>query len=413
MGTETSYVARLGIVYADPIRLTIVTELNMREMSPPQFFREFGGGSVDMVRWHFKKLTEHGWLRKTKTAASDGTPGRPQNFYRATERAVIDTETWEALPVSVRGAFSARTLEQLGIQIGEALQVGTLDSRADRHLSWTPIVLDEQGWRERSQALADCFHAFEREQDRAKLRLQANGEIPLLMTVALAGFESPRIPDSESPAAPPESETGVAGSLHSPLPLTMRLAKVFADPLNLKILTELNLAPSSATQLKQTIGGSSVYAFDRRCKMLCELGWAVKVDSKTGGRRRGAKEIFYRATGPAYFETSVWKELSHGARCGMSGKTLQQFEEKVVEAIHAGTFDKRHDRHLSWMPLSVDERGWNRVIALLDRFFDELFPTQKAAKERLADTGEAGIVATYFLAGFESPPSSSMGAARR
>jgi hypothetical protein len=70
LGPEPSYLTRLGIVYADPIRLIIVRELNMREMSPPEFVEEFGGGSVDKVRWHFKKLAAHGWLRKVKTAKS-------------------------------------------------------------------------------------------------------------------------------------------------------------------------------------------------------------------------------------------------------------------------------------------------------------------------------------------------------
>jgi hypothetical protein len=50
VGAEASYLTRLGIVFAYPIRLIIVRELYMREMSPPQFFEEFGGGSVDKVR---------------------------------------------------------------------------------------------------------------------------------------------------------------------------------------------------------------------------------------------------------------------------------------------------------------------------------------------------------------------------
>jgi len=384
----------------------------MREMSPPQFFREFGGGSVDLVRWHFKKLVEYGWLRKVKTAKVPGEPGRPQHFYRATEIALIDTETWEALPLSIRSEYSARALDQLWDQVGRALEAKTLDSRPDRHLTWVPIVLDEQAWKERGRALADCFHALQHEQDDAKVRLQASGEEPVLMTVALAAFESPGALDAscarESPSEglPPLAKP--PPGLDLSVPLTMRLAKVFADPLNLKIITELNLGCMSATQLQAKIGDASVYAFDRRCKMLMELGWIIEVDTKTGGKRRGSKEIFYRAVGPVYLDTEMWSYIDEDAKRGATWRTLRQFREKVDEAIQAETFDSRSDRHLTWIPLLLDETGWAQVISLLEALFRSLFTAQVAAEKRLRETGQEGFLATYLVAGFESPRSVEM-----
>jgi len=407
VGTEASYLARLGIVFADPIRLVINRELYMREMSAPQFFAEFGGGSVDVVRWHFKKLAEYCWLRKVKTAKPPGGRGRPQHFYRATEIALIDTETWVELPLSIRSVFSARTLDQLWDQIGAALKADTFDSREDRHLTWVPIVLDEQGWKERGRALADCFHSLQHEQDDAKARLQVTGEQPILMSVALSAFESPGVSD-----ATPGEESGLVGlpplaeppqGLDPTVPESTRIAKVFSDPLNLRIITELNLATMSATQLQTKIGGASVYSFDRRCRMLVEMGWIVKVETKTGGSRRGAREIFYRAIGPVYLDTEMWSDIDEDTKKGASGTTLKQFRDKVDEAIQAETFDRRPDRHLTWMPLLVDEIGWRQVISLLEVFFRSLFPAQEAAKGRLADSGEDGFLATFFVAGFESP----------
>lgn len=407
VGTEASYLTRLAVVYADPIRLVINRELYMREMSAPQFFAEFGGGSVDLVRWHFRTLAAYGWLRKVKTAPATGEPGRPSHLYRATELALIDTETWVTLPFSIRSVFSARTLDQLWDQIGDALKADTFDSRNDRHLTWTPVVFDKQGWKERGQALAECFHALQHEQDDAKIRLQASGDKPILMTVALAAFESPGDPDTacvEDPAptglpllaAPPPG-------LDLAVPESKRIAKAFSDPLNLKIITELNLAVMSATQLQAKIGGASVFSFDRRCKMLVEMGWIVHVDTKTGGRRRGASEIFYRAVGPLYLDTETWGDVGDDVKRGASWTTLQQFREKVSEAMEAQTLDRRPDRHLTWMPLLLDETGWHQVIALLEGFFRSLFPAQAEAKRRLAGSGAEGFVATYFVAGFESP----------
>jgi len=42
---------------------------------------------------------------------------------------------------------------------------------------------------------------------------------------------------------------------------------------------------------------------------------------------------------------------------------VQQFWEKVTEALSAGTFDARLDRHLTWCSLLVDQQGWNQVHA--------------------------------------------------
>lgn len=407
LGTEASYLTRLAVVYADPIRLVINRELYMREMSAPQFFAEFGGGSVDLVRWHFRTLASYGWLRKVKTAEPTGEPGRPSHLYRATELALIDTETWVTLPLSIRSVFSARTLDQLWEQIGRALEADTFDSRDDRHLTWTPIVLDEQGWGERGQALADCFHALQHEQDDAKIRLQASGEKPILMTVALSAFESPGgadkvgVADRASNGLPPLAAPPVG--LPPSVSESKRIAKAFSDPVNLKIITELNLAAMSATQLQAKIGGGSVFSFDRRCKMLAEMGWIVHVDTKTGGRRRGANEIFYRAVGPLYLDTETWADVGENAKRGASWTTLQQFRERVAEAVEAQTFDRRPDRHLTWMPLLLDETGWRQVIALLESFFRGLFPAQTEAKRRLAGSDDRGFLTTYFVAGFESP----------
>jgi hypothetical protein len=252
------------------------------------------------------------------------------------------------------------------------------------------------------------FHSLQHEQDDAKVRLQASGEKPILMTVALAAFESPGESDGRpggeaAPTGLPAlAEPPAALGAEAPL-LTMMIAKVFSDPLNLRIITELNLNQMSATQLQAKIGGASVFTFDRRCKTLADLGWIIRSETKTGGKRRGATEIFYRAAGPVYLDAEMSSQIDDGAKRGATWTTLQQFRDKVDEAFQAETFDRRPDRHLTWMPLLLDETGWRQVIALLEDFFRSLFPAQASARGRLARSGADGFFATYFLAGFESP----------
>jgi hypothetical protein len=247
-----------------------------------------------------------------------------------------------------------------------------------------------------------CFWAVLEEQTEARARLEASGEEPILMSVVLAGFQSPltgRNGDERLPSATP-SISPTAGPA-TEVPWMMRLAKVFVDPLNLKIITALNLETMSPSQLAARFESPSVFSIDRRCKLLTELGWIFKVGEKTGGERRGATENFYRAAGPAVFDGDDWHGLSAAARKGASATTFQQGWEKITEALAAGTFDARADRHLTWGSLLVDRQGWDRVIGLLDDYFDELLTLSN--EKSLAPTRDGGLMGTFLLAGFESP----------
>lgn len=406
---EPSFLTRLAVVFADPIRLKIVTELYMQEMSPTEFYEAFGGGSATKVNRHFKKLAEHGWLRLVRKQSGRGNRrGGTEHFYRATELAVFDLETWSALPHSIRAAFSWRTFEQFAQRVGEALEAGTFDSRPDRHLTWTPVALDEQGWHQQIAAQDKLFESLTQEQEDAKLRMTKSGDKPILMTVGLAGFESPKSGETSErtwlPGADLMPSANPVLRLDSHIPFTMRLAKVFAHPLNLKILTELNIREMSATQLSERLGeDASVSGLYRRLKMLAELGWIVKVDERTGGRRRGATEHFYRATGPATYDTLIWADIPESVRRGLSWRTLLQLFEKVTEAVNAGTLDSRLDRHASWSLLLLDELGWDQVICELDAYFRQLFKAEEVARARLVKSGEKQMLATFVLAGFELP----------
>ncbi|HEX5592172.1 MAG TPA: winged helix-turn-helix domain-containing protein [Solirubrobacterales bacterium] len=389
-------------MYAHPIRLRIVTELYMKGMSPTQYFEEFGGASKNLIHWHFRQLASHGWLKKVKTEKRKSGRGRPQDVYRATELAVIGDDTWRELPLSIRSAFSHRTLEQMREQVKAAFASDTLDSRPDRHLTWTPAFLETEALAQQLQAMTACFWAVLEEQAGARARLELSGEDPVLMTVVLAGFESPPV-GAENGARPGSAPAplGSSDQLASEVPWMMRLAKVFVDPLNLRIITALNLETMSPSQLAARFESPSVFSIDRRCKLLTELGWIFKVGEKTGGERRGATENFYRATGPAVFDGDEWYGLSSTARKGASATTFRQFWERVTEALSAGTFDARIDRHLTWCSLLVDQQGWDRVIALLDNYFADLLTVCR--KKKVSPRSSNGSMGTFLLAGFEGP----------
>jgi DNA-binding transcriptional ArsR family regulator len=195
-GTKTQSRAplmlRLSKVFADPLRMKILAELNRREMSPKQFFDEFGGGSIARVSRHFDVLTEYDWLYLVRTESGGRRRGAIEHFYRAIEPAVFDSSIWPSVPDSMKELVTWRIFETFAGQVKEALEAGTIDAREDRHFTWTPLRLDQRGWENVIARTDALFHFLFEEQEEANLRMAESGEAPTPMTVGLAAFESPK-----------------------------------------------------------------------------------------------------------------------------------------------------------------------------------------------------------------------------
>ncbi len=186
------YTQRLAKLMADELRMKIVVELNGREMSPKGFYDEFGGGSISRVSRAFDLLAEFGWLYQTRTETGGRRRGAVEHFYRATQTAVFYDDVWVPLPASMKEMISGGIFEELVERIREAMEAGTIDARDDRHFSWMPLRLDQQGWDNVIARVDAVFHFLLEEQTDADARMAESGEEPIPMTAALAAFESPR-----------------------------------------------------------------------------------------------------------------------------------------------------------------------------------------------------------------------------
>jgi DNA-binding PadR family transcriptional regulator len=378
----------------EQIRLTIVTELYMREMGMRQFYETIGGSSYDSVRRHFLKLVEHGWLRKVRTAEVEGR-GRPEALYRSTELAVIDTETWRRIPFSIREAISVELLEEMAGRLGEALEQGTADARPDGLAVFKTIEVDESGWCKAAAAIEQCFQALLHEQTDAKIRLETSSEKPLLMVVNLAAFEAPGpVPEGTTPLP--------RAGISPPPPWPQRVGKVFADRLDLEIVHELNRAPMTPAQLQTTLGGASSQPYLRRCKRLADLGWAVSIDTETGGSLHGASVSLFRAAVPDVSESDIYEPIPAPVRKGRTWENFKPFIETSIAAVGAGSFDKRFDRHLTMSPLLLDEIGWAQVTKAL-RGFEDALNLVEVDPRRRGRAGFSGFQAAILVSSFEGP----------
>lgn len=390
-----SYLERLGVLYMDEIRLTIVMELYMREMGPRQFFETIGGSSYDSIRRHFLKLVETGWLRKVRTVATGR--GRPEALYRATEQAVIHTETWRTIPVSIRDAFTVMLLEEMGSRLGVALEGGTAEARADRVAAFRVLEVDEVAWCIAHEAIERCFQTLGQEQIDAKIRLETSGEQPLLMIVNLGAFEAP------GPQVPATLALPKVADLPSPERWPHRIGKVFSDRLDLAIIDELNRVAMTPAQLHETLGGASTQGFLKRCKRLTKLGWVVNVDTQTGGALHGATVYQFRAASPSVSEQDIIGGIPADLRKGKSWDAFQRFLATSVEAVDAGAFNSRFDRHLTMSPLLIDEIGWTQVTKALRSFEETLLRLDAQVSKRRRTKNFTGFPAGFLCSSYQSP----------
>jgi hypothetical protein len=137
-------------------------------------------------------LIEYGWLYQTRTETGGQRRGAVEHFYRATSPAMFDEGAWSEVPDVMKNIFTWRTFLTLAERVKAALLAGTIDTRDDRHFTWSPFRLDLQGWKNVMAKLLALFYWLSEEQERANVRMAKSGEKPIPMTVALAAFESPK-----------------------------------------------------------------------------------------------------------------------------------------------------------------------------------------------------------------------------
>jgi hypothetical protein len=387
---------RLSVVFAVELRLKIVAELYMREMSPKLFQEEFGGGSLSRINQNFKVLESENWLRY---AYSEG-PGGPrrggiERFYRATEPAFFDRETWSLLPYSIRTAASWNIFKQVAPRLRGALEVSRASAGETRGLSCTRFLLDENGWKQAMQAIVSHFGRVFDEQDDSRRRVDRGGGELIRTDVFSIAFESPA--GAQRPTVP--------GLIESHLdPVTAfpeRLALILRDEVNMEIVAELNRREISVTQFHRDFGGPSKSGIRRRFKALERDGWAKKTAKETGGRRRGAREQFYFATKPPILKYDPCAEPP-SVLLGTEGwRAFEQLCGQMRRGMEMGNFDARLDRFVNWSFVSLDRLGRQNVIHDTEALYEIIRDEQERAKQRVAKSGEKPVEMTIGLAVLE------------
>lgn len=390
---------RLSVVFAVELRLKIVCELYMREMSPTRFHEEFGGGSISRVARNFERLAEAGWLEYIRKEGPGGKRrGGVEHFYRATELAYFDAQTWAALPYSIRVAFSWSSFRQIAARLRTAIEAGWIEPGSMGDLTRQSISLDRIGWTNVVEAVRAHFGFIFEEQEAATLRIAQTGEEAIRASIVQIAFEPPSGPGIPAPHI-------VEGREEPVISMPVRISKVLADELCMRIVHEANRRDISATQFHTEIGGDSGAAIRRRFTKLAKASLLVEVDARTGGRRRGATEKFYRATGPAILAVrrGPWADVPEAVDGTATWRRFDALSAEIKEAMRRGTFDARDDSCLAWSLLQLDRQGWEAVMEDLEALRRFAKEEEERAAARMAGSGEETVEMILALAAFQSP----------
>lgn len=393
--TRADHLRRLAVAFASELRLKIITEVFIREMSPKRFFDEFGGGSPSRVSHNFRKLFEHDWLRLVRTETGGDRRGGVEHFYRGTELAIFDAETWSHLPYSLRVAFSWTTLRQLEERIADTFLATGL-ARPGAQASCDLIEVDEAGWRRVIAAMDRTFSGLFDEQRAARERLSGSEDGPIEANVVLLAFEPA---DPQPSLAVPR----LAVAPDDPLvPFPLRISKILNDELSLRILAEANKRDVSALQIHSEFGGDSPSGIRRRFRMLESMHWLQMTSSRSGGRRRGAAEKFYRASTPVVGIAPPTLATPVEAQVRPDQAALERMSHLARESMIAGTFDLRTDRYATWSALRLDEAGWERTSLAIADLADLVHQEAERSQRRLSRSGKPPIPVVIGLANFEA-----------
>jgi hypothetical protein len=184
--------------------------------------------------------------------------------------------------------------------------------------------------------------------------------------------------------------------------ISARTARALADPWRFRILTELTARPLSPSRFVEKHGGELTHV--ARCfRQLAEWGYLEVAEERPGRRRGAAIEHVYRAIRRAHFDYKTWESVSSTDRDSVTHSILDSYQQRVEEALAAGTFDQEVDRHLSWDLVTLDQVAWRQIGERLDLVLGSLEQYLIEATERLAEDGGEQIPVTVGLAAFRSP----------
>ena len=175
------------------------------------------------------------------------------------------------------------------------------------------------------------------------------------------------------------------------------LMRALAHPLRvqiLSILTEQVASPNEMAGLLDAPLGTISY----HAKVLLKYECIELVKEMP---RRGAVEHFYRAKPHPVLGSRKWKEIPSSLSGDLAAAALDGFTSHAISALKSGAFQAREGSAVSWLPLTVDETGWEELREVIKDSEERFRKIGEASTQRLDDPHE-GIPAVVAVSMFQA-----------
>jgi DNA-binding transcriptional ArsR family regulator len=174
---------------SSPIRVQAYSIVAEGMASPKEIAEQLGISDISNVSYHLRELAKLGLIAVART---EKRRGATEHFYRSLQRPLVEESEWREFSVKERENFTTWAVQLILMDVAQSLTVGAFDERDDRHLTRTPLQVDEEGWRELVQIHLEAFSRSLDVQARSDERRSQSGEqsFPVYSTLML--FEAGR-----------------------------------------------------------------------------------------------------------------------------------------------------------------------------------------------------------------------------
>jgi DNA-binding transcriptional ArsR family regulator len=150
-----------------PLRGEILQKLEGGPSSPKRISDALGE-PLPNVAYHIRVLVDLGLLEPTKIRPARGAV---EHFYRLVPNTGFGSQNWRRLPPAIRGEAAARALEGFITRAFAALEARVFQGRDGSAASWSPLTVDEAGWSELMEIVAEVEMRFQQVGERSANRL--------------------------------------------------------------------------------------------------------------------------------------------------------------------------------------------------------------------------------------------------
>lgn len=191
----------LALVISHENTVKALVYLVERDGSPKEI-GEAIGVSTSTASHHVKKLRD---LNLVALIEEREVGGAIQHVYRAVVRPIVSTEVWDKLDITERQCYSIWILRMLLADASASFSAKLFDAHSERHLSRTPMVVDESGLGEVSSILDRALNELIQVEARSTARRVQSGDLGMHLITAMMCFELPGpspglkgLPDAEA-----------------------------------------------------------------------------------------------------------------------------------------------------------------------------------------------------------------------